>query len=105
MGGDQHGDAVLVEVMKQIKDGVRQLHVEIAGGLVGQQQWRPVYHGARDADALLFAARQHDREEFLLVQQPDHFECGAHAFWNFAMCDPAGHQRQGHVVEHGVIAE
>ena len=33
---DQHRDAVLIEVMEQVEDGVGQLHIEIAGRFIGE---------------------------------------------------------------------
>ena len=39
----------------------RQVRVEVAGGLVGDQQLRLADHRARDADALLFADRELER--------------------------------------------
>jgi hypothetical protein len=37
---------------------LRGLRVEVAGGLVGEQEQRPVHEGARDRDALHLAARK-----------------------------------------------
>ena len=58
--GHQHqGGAVLrIEFEQQVDDGATGLGVQVAGGLVGEQQRRPGDEGARQRDALLLAAGQ-----------------------------------------------
>src|SRR5690606_9476877 len=58
VAGDQHRGADLVELFEQVHDIARQLRIEVAGGLVGEQDGRPMHHRAGDADALLLATRQ-----------------------------------------------
>src|ERR1700694_2240282 len=53
------GLAVLaVERLKQVENSVAGLAIEVAGGLVAQEQRRIGHNRARDADALLLAARE-----------------------------------------------
>lgn len=98
MGGDQHGGAVIVKIEKQFQDFERQIGVEIAGRLVGEQDGRPVDNGAGDADALLFAARQHDRAQPLLLQQTDLVERGAHPLRDLRRWGAGDEQGQGDIV-------
>ena len=58
VGGDDDGRAGAVDPVDQLHDPDRGLGVEVAGGLVGQQQRRVVDEGAGDRHALLLAARQ-----------------------------------------------
>ena len=59
--GDDHGHADFLESLEYAHDFDREPGVEIAGGLVGDQQLRLADDGTRDADALLFADRQLER--------------------------------------------
>lgn len=55
--GDHHdGDALLVQAVDQVEDRLRGTGVEVAGGLVAQQQVRGVDQRAGDGDALAFPA-------------------------------------------------
>ncbi len=66
------GLAVLaVERLEQVEDLVAGLAIEIARRLVAQQQRRIGDDGARDADALLLAARQLPRIVFGAVREAD----------------------------------
>ena len=59
VGDHDHGGAqVLVGRLDQVDDGRGGCLVELAGGLVGEQQPRPVGQGDRDGEALLLAAGQ-----------------------------------------------
>ena len=65
----QHGHADLVEVDEQVDDLARGLGVEVGGRFVGEQDRRAVDDGARDAQALLLAARERDRIGLFARQQ------------------------------------
>ena len=55
--GDEHdGVARLVEALEERHDLDAGLRVEVAGGLVGEQDRRIVHQRARDGDALALAA-------------------------------------------------
>ena len=59
MGGDQGGEAGAAGQPKQHGKHVpRRARVEVAGGLVGEQQLGRIGKGAGDGDPLLFAARE-----------------------------------------------
>ncbi len=66
------GLAVLaVERLQQVEDLVARLAIEVAGRLVAQQQRRVGDDGARDADALLLAARELARVVIGPLAEPD----------------------------------
>ena len=71
VGGHDHGRAGAVDPVDQLHDPDRGLGVEVAGGLVGQQQRRVVHERAGDRDALLLAARQLVGEVVELRREPD----------------------------------
>src|SRR5439155_1414174 len=59
VGRDQEGDAALgLEPCEQIVNDLASLRVEVARGLVGQDQRGTIDEGACDRDPLLLAARQ-----------------------------------------------
>ena len=72
-----HDDGLLelpVEPLEQVEDLVGRLAVEVAGGLVGEQQRRVGDDRARDRDALLLAARELARVVVEAVAEPDDLE-------------------------------
>ena len=58
MGDDDEGGAGFVDFVKRIEDLVGRLRVEVACGLVGEDDGWTVGDGAGDRDALLFAGAQ-----------------------------------------------
>src|SRR5512145_506534 len=50
-----------VELENQAHNLTRGFRVEVARGLVGEKNFRPVHKGARDGDTLLLAAGKLDR--------------------------------------------
>jgi hypothetical protein len=56
VGGHDHRGAGAVDAVEQAHDADRGGRVEVAGGLVGQQDQRPVHEGPGDRHALLLAA-------------------------------------------------
>src|SRR5581483_8043393 len=105
MGRHQHADADLVEAHEQGHHIHRQLRVEVAGRLVGQQQRRLGHHRAGNADALLLAAGQGQRVGLLLAEQAHRVERGADAAADVVAAVAADQQRQGDVVEHAALVE
>ena len=71
---DQRGSFALVERDQQIENMLAVLAVEIAGGLVGQQNGRPHHEGASQSDALLLAAGKLHRVVIGAVEQADAVE-------------------------------
>ena len=58
MGGHEDGGAPRVDLAKQVHDLEREIRVQIAGGLVRQQQYRVADQRTGDRHALLFAPGQ-----------------------------------------------
>ena len=78
--GDEHRRAAGVDVAEQVHDLERQIRVEVARRLVGQDERRLVDERARDRDALLLAARQLQRirvHPVLQAQPLEHLERAA----------------------------
>ena len=62
MGGDQHRDPRrLHELHERLENVIGGVRIEVSGRLVREQHPRRIGHGARDGDALLFAAGQFGR--------------------------------------------
>src|SRR3954469_2763320 len=76
VGDQDHGVARPVELVEELHDLLGSGRVEVAGGLVGEQDGRLVDQGAGDGHALALAARQlvglvgHARAEAHLLQGP-----------------------------------
>ena len=75
----QRGSFALVQRDQQFENMLAVLAVEIAGGLVGQQNGRPHHEGARQRHALLLAAGKLDGIMIAAIQQTDAFEQFARA--------------------------
>jgi hypothetical protein len=71
VGHEDEGVAALVEVAEDRHDHGLVDGVEVAGGLVGEDQRRLVDQGAGDGDALLLAARELARQVVEALAQPD----------------------------------
>src|SRR2546428_11603680 len=72
VGRDQEGDAALgLEPCEQIVNNLASLRVEVARGLVGQDQRGTIDEGACDRGPLLLAARQLARAAVHPVGQAD----------------------------------
>jgi len=74
-------------------------------GLVGDQQQGLGDDGARDADALLLAARQHQRQQALLAEQSHRIQRGAHAPADGVVRKAADHQRSATLVVHRAVVQ
>ena len=75
----QRGSFALVERDQQFQHMLAVLRVEIAGGLVGQQNRRTHHERASQGDALLLAAGKLDRVMIAAIEQADAFEQFARA--------------------------
>ena len=71
-----HGGAGAVDAVEQAHDADRGGRVEVAGGLVGQEDQRPVHEGPGDRHPLLLAAGELVREVVDLLGQADQLEDG-----------------------------
>src|SRR5438094_10521989 len=70
MGGDEHGDADLVEGDEDLEDAGRRFGVEIGGRLVGDQERWLVHDRACDVAALLLATGELERVRVLAPEHP-----------------------------------
>src|SRR5262249_3024862 len=59
VGREEDGGPALVDLLEEAEDVDGELRVEVAGGLVGEDEGRLADDGARDRDALLLAAGEH----------------------------------------------
>ena len=80
VGDDDEGQALsLTEVVEELEDLVLAPAVEIAGGLVGQEQGGFVGQGAGDGDPLALADREVHRTVVPAMGQADLFDQGLRA--------------------------
>ena len=68
--------------------------VDIAGGLIGQQEAWSVDHGTRDGDALLLSARQRRWARIEAIAQPDPAQQFTHMAVDFGVPTTVDAQRQ-----------
>ena len=92
---------IAVERLQQVEDLVARLAVEVAGGLVAQQQRRIGHDGARDADALFLAARQLARVVVGAVRETDDGERHLNALPPIGLRQFGEEQRQLDVAGRG----
>ena len=71
---EEHRGPALVDLLEEAEDVDRELRVEVAGGLVGEDERRLADDRARDRDALLLAARQDGRGVLAAPREPDALE-------------------------------
>src|SRR6266478_1021593 len=105
MGGDHHRHADILEASEEAHDLERQVRIEIAGGLIRDEQRRLAHHRARDADALLLADRQFERQRAFHAEQSHLVQGGAYALVDFLQRCRGHGQRQRDVVEHRPVGE
>src|SRR5882757_1147630 len=105
MGGDHDRYAYIVETLEQLYDLERQVGVEIAGGLIGDEELRLADDRARDSHALLFPGRELERPVLFLTEQPDLIERRAHALVDFTLRNTRNDQGQRHVVGDGAVVQ
>ena len=99
VGDDGDRRAVAVQVTQQVDDRGSRGGVEVAGGLVGQQEGRGTDDRAGDGDALLLAAGELARPVVGAVCQPDALQRARRARPPLACRDPAVQQARRDVVE------
>lgn len=71
MGDHDDGGAAFVDLAEQVDDLKREIGVDVAGGLVRDDERGVVDERARERDALLFAARQVLGQALGLAGKPD----------------------------------
>ena len=95
----------MVDLEQQLHDAPRRVGVEVAGGLVGEEDPRPVHQGTGDRHALLLTAAQLIGKLVELVLEPDDPERLLDLLAQVALAG-AGHlQREGDVLRHRAPAE
>src|ERR1700761_4455528 len=97
-GGHDHGGAGPVDPVEHLHDADRGGRVDVSGGLVGQQDHRPVHERAGHGDPLLLAAGQLVGHPVVLALQADQVDDLGHDLAD----EPAGLaddlQGEGHVL-------
>ena len=102
VGHHQHGLAVLAhEPVEQLEDLVRALAVEVAGGLVAEQERGIGHDRARDAHPLLLAAGELPRVVLHAVAEADDVQRRLHVPAAIRLREPGQQQRQLDVLEGG----
>ena len=100
VGDHEHGDAaLLVEPAQEGKNLRAGLGVEVAGGLVGQDDRGVVDQGAGNGHPLLLAARQLVGVVPQALPQPELFEDGLRPLLPLGAPDAGEHERQGNVLD------
>ena len=92
---------IAVQGLEQVQDLVARLAIEVAGRLVAQQQRRVGDDGARDADALLLAARELARIVVHPLAEPDDRERDRDALLPVGLAELGQQQRQLDVARRG----
>ena len=95
---EEHGRPGLVDLLEEAEDVDRELRVEVAGGLVGEDERRLADDGARDGDALLLAAGEDARRILAAPREPDALERLADARADEALRQPEHLERDGDVL-------
>ena len=105
VGRDDDGGAEPVERGEQVQDALRHGRVDVAGRLVGDEQFGAGDDRAGDGDALLLAARQRRRARAGAVGEPDPGEHLAHRALDLVLAMPGDAQRQRDIVERRQMAD
>ena len=105
VGGDDDGDADLMEGFENLQDFEGGLGIEISRGLVGQQDGRPIDHRPGNRQALLLAAGEGYGTGLFAFEQTDLVEGGLGATHRFAARQPDDLQGQKDVVENCAVEE
>ena len=103
--GHDHGGAVLVDLVQHAHDAHGGGGVQVAGGLIGQQDARAVDDGAGDRHALLLAAGEFVREAVFLAFEADGLEDLGHGVADDAAALADDLHGEGDVGEHGFLRQ
>src|SRR5262245_37922864 len=105
VGGDEHGRAPRVDLAEQVHDLERQIGIEVAGRLVGEDDDGIVHERARDRDALLLAARELERKRVHPVLQPHPLEHLERAALLLRRRHPQDARHERDVLQHGLVRQ
>src|SRR5258705_12728125 len=70
VGGNDDGSARFIEFHEKPQQPLRQIRIDIARGLVGEEELRPRDHRPRDSGALLLPTREHRRQGGDAIPKP-----------------------------------
>src|SRR6185437_2832494 len=105
MRGDDDGGAQLVHLLEQAQQAERHLVVDIAGGLVGEQQAGSADHRAGNGDALLLAPRQRCRLGVKVIGKADPAQQLDDVLAYLLLRETGDPERQRRVVEGGEVID
>jgi hypothetical protein len=105
VGGHQHGRAPVVDLKEQLHDAPRRVGVEVTGGLVREEDARPVHEGTGDRHALLLTTAQLVRELVELVLEADDPEDLLHLLAHMALAGTGHLEGERHVLGDGAPLE
>ena len=105
MGGDDHRCPRFVELDEQPQQALRQVGIDVAGRLVGEQKLWPRDHGAGDRRALLLAAREHRRQRPDALPETDPAQQLHHLVAEALFAAPEHAERQRDVLVGGQVVE
>src|ERR1043166_4691326 len=106
VGGDDGGEAGRAHQLRERAEHViRGTWVEVAGGLIGEQDARRVGDGAGDRDALLLAAREFRRPVIEPVLEAEVVQQFGRPALRLVAREAADHLRQQHVLERRKFPE
>lgn len=103
VGDDHEGLPRFVEVVEQAEDVERRLAVQVAGGLVGQDQQRFVHQGPGHRDALALAAGQRGRHVGGPVGEPHLLQQAECTLARRAGRAPGQQRGQFHILHRGQL--
>ena len=92
---------ITVESYEKIEDLLTALAVEIASGLVAEEQGRVADDGARDTDSLFLATGELPRIVTRAVGEPDDVECGGDVMATLGTAETGEKQGDFHVALGG----
>ena len=95
---DERG-AELVELLEESHQAIGQVLVDVAGGLVGDEEARATDHRARDRNALLLSARERRGTRLQVIGEADPGQELGHVLGDLRLRDAGDAERQRHVVE------
>src|SRR5947199_6179119 len=99
--GNQHDRPALgAEFAKEFKNGFAGMGVEIAGGLIGKNDFRVIYQGTGNGDTLLLTAGKLAGAMFGAIGQVNGFESCHGSFAAVSTTDAAVNHRKFHILQH-----
>ena len=105
VGRDDNRGAKLVQFLEQVEQSHGDAVVDIASGLVGQQQARLADDRAGDGYALLLPARQGRRQIVEMLGEADPGQEFGHILAQLVVASTGNSQRQSHVLRDGEMGQ